>query len=300
MPIGVQLNAGEQWSAGIAYIACPNDIDRELYINLCYKNNRVSIKMEDGSMVNRVPIDEDVLNYIDFPNTPDELGTAVAYITEPQHQHPIIIARLMKSNQLGDGRERMFRIRRQFRGKLLSIDGDLDQGCMNINVTSGDKVGKLQIILDNDADDCLFALEVAGNIDIRTTDSTLLTNKQQFKSIIKNNEKDKEKPSIISQTRNRSLFANKEVVINGEDISAIHYKGYRIAIDNNGISIDSLDKNVTIQAGENKIELTREGINIEGTKISLGGNFEALYNMIPGVPIVDVSQIGISKFIKLG
>ena len=39
----------QQWPAGIAYVCCPYDIDRATYIKDCFQNNRISIKMEDGS-----------------------------------------------------------------------------------------------------------------------------------------------------------------------------------------------------------------------------------------------------------
>lgn len=292
--------SGEQWSAGIAYIACPNDIERSVYINECYRDNRVSIKMEDGSMVNRVPISIDILNFIDFPLKSNELGTAVAFITEPTHKQPIIVARFQKSDELGDGREKVFQIYRKFNDKLIAITGDANKGTLSINVNSGDKEGKFHINLDNDQDDCAFELEVSGKIDIKTTDGTFFQNHSQFKSVISDTDEEESKPSVISQTRERTLVGNKQIVISGEDISAIHYKGYQIVIDDNGIRIDALDKEVTIQSGNSKVQLNDKGINIEGGKISINGSKGVLYSKIPGTAISHVSQIGVSKKVTVG
>jgi len=295
-------NNGEQWSAGIAYIALPNDIDRDLYVKDCYLNCRVSIKLEDGSMINRVPIGSDILNFITFPIKSNELGTAVVFVTEPNHKQPIIIARVQKSDELGDGRENVFQFRRKFNDKLVSIVGDVKEGMLSFNVNAGDKQGSFKILVDNDEDDCNFDLEVSGQVNIKTTDITLFENHNQFKSIVSDNdEENQSEPSIISQTRTRSLIANKEVVINGSDISAVHYKGYRIAINESGIQIDSLDKEIVIQSGNNKVLLNSQGIIIESDKeVSINGGFEALYNTVPGTPIANVGQIGISKKVKIG
>lgn len=296
-----QFNEGEQWSGGIAYIACPNDIDRSVYINDCYRNHRVSIKMEDGSLVNRVPISIDILSFIDFPLKSDELGTAVAFLTDPKHQHPMIIARFEKSDQLGDGRERVFQIGRKFNEKLVSIVGDVDKGTLSINLNAGDREGRLIINVDNDNDDNTFEVEVAGNIELKATDGTFFHNHNQFKSTVSDSEEDQPKPSIISQTRQRTLVTNEQVVINAGDASIVHYKGYRIAIDDNGIQIDGLDKEVVIRSHNNKIALNSKGIDIEGeSSVRINGGFEALYNKTPGVPITDVSQIGVSKKVKIG
>lgn len=296
--VGAVVNNGEQWLVGVGYISLPNDIDRDVYLKECYLNCRVSIKMEDGSVINRVPIDLDVLNFIDFPLKSNELGTAVVFITEQKHKQPIIIARVPKSDELGDGREKSFQIRRKFSDKIINIDGDALSGTLSINVAGGDKVGVLNIGIDNDNDDCLFNIEVSGNIDIKTTNSTLIQNHEQFKSVVAE-EEEVEKPSVISQTQDRTLVGNKEVTINGDDIGIIHYNGYKIVLDKSGIHIDGLDKSVTVQAGVSKLELSRRGINIEGGKINLNGAFEALYNRTPGMPITSVSQIGVSKTVKI-
>lgn len=299
--VNEQLNEGDQWAAGVAYVICPSDVDRNVYINQCYSLSRISIQMEDGCVYHRAPIDLDTLNFIDFPLEDQKLGTAVVYVTEPKHKQPIIIARLQKSDQLGDGREKSFHIKRIFKDRLVSIVGDVDAGSLNIDVNAGVNVGKINISLDNEENNCLFEIEVSGGISLKTTDYTHIDNENEFQSTISNGEEDEGKyPSIIKQTRKKTTIGNEEVVINGKDISAIHYKGYRIAIDDEGIKIDSLDKNVTIQSGDSKIEMSPKGIFLEGKKISIEGGFQALYNLTPGAPITDISQIGVSKKVTIG
>lgn len=297
--VGPVVNPTSLQAAGVAYIGLPYDVDRDVYLRDCYMNARVTIRLEDGAVINHAPIDVDVLNFIEFPKVPEELGTAVVYLTEPIHQHPMIIARVQKGDQLGDGREHFFKIRRIINDQIVSIDGDAHQGFININVIAGDKQGKVKIKLDNKTNDNIFEVQVAGEIKLTTSNRTHLSNHNEFISEIIDEEKEQDKPSIIRQKRDVTTIGNKEVVINADKVKAIHYKGYRIEINAEGIFIDALDKKITLQAGDSSIEFNRRGIEIKASKINLNGQFEALYNKIPGAPITHVSQIGISKTVKL-
>lgn len=302
--IGGIASHGEKWSAGIAYIALPTDVDRDTYLKDCYLRGQVSIKHEDGSFENRVPIDQDTLNFIKFPSKATELGTAVVYILEPIRKQPIIIARLNKNDELGDKRENFFSLRRTLQNKIITIDGDVDKGSLYIGVKSEEQQGKLKIHIDNNDQNSILDIEVAGLFKLTTSDQTLIQNENSFESRVSSYEdssKDPDnKPSVIRQDRNRTQITNKELYLNGKDISAIHYKGYKIAINDNGITIDALDKSIDIQAGDSKIAIDKNGIQIEGQDISINGEYEVLYNTIPGTPIAHVSQIGSSKTVKVG
>lgn len=292
---------GEKWGCGIAYVALPNDIERTQYISDCYRNFRISVKMEDGSYENRVPISEDLLSFIEFPLNSKDLGTALVYVTESKHKQPILISRLPKNNQLGDGRENCFQIRRIFNDKLITIDGDVSQGTLGLTVNGGDKQGKLILSVNDDNNDSLLNVDVSGSIFIETTKTTKINNHESFTSIISEKlEDDDVKPSLIIQTRDKTTIGNKEIVLNSQDIGIIHYKGYQIVIDDGGIKIDSLEKPVKIQSGSNVVELNNKGINVKGNKIKIGGNREVLYNKTPGVPVTKIQQIGASKKVTVG
>ena len=50
------------------------------------------------------------------------------------------------------------------------------------------------------------------------------------------------------------------------------------------------------------VEISEDGVNIDSGngQVTINGDFEALYNTIPGTPIANVSQIGVSKKVKIG
>lgn len=86
-----------------------------------------------------------------------------------------------------------------------------------------------------------------------------------------------------------------------EEIESKTQTGLYISLRNDGISIEAKNKPIRIYSGNSSVELTANGVDITSDKaINLNGGFEALYNKIPGMPISDVSQIGVSKKVKIG
>ena len=61
-----------------------------------------------------------------------------------------------------------------------------------------------------------------------------------------------------------------------------------------------MDKPIEINSNNSTVSLSSSGIDISSDKdIRLNGGFEALYNKVPGMPISDISQIGVAKKVKL-
>ena len=301
MGVGVDFShSGYEWYAGVAYIACPKDIDREEYIQDCHMNYRVSVKTEDGGYYNRVPVSMDIFPHLYFPKNDDELGTAVVFVTEPKHKQPIIIARLPKTDEIGDIREGLFRGGKKEGQKSAEIFSSAKEGFLHFNVEAGDRQGRVEFSLDNDEDDCIFNIDVAGNIIIEATKSTYIHNEQEFTSIVTEGDESDLELSIIRQTKDRTLIGGSHVVLNGRDIEIVHYKGYKVIVNEDGITIDALDKDITINSGESSIKMEDGRVDIEASKIGINGSFEVLYNKTPGLPITDISQIGISKKVTVG
>lgn len=291
---------GYEWGVGIAYTACPKDIDREEYLKDCFLNHRISIKTEDGGYYNRVPVGIDVLQHLDFPKEEDELGVAVVYITESQHKQPIVIARLPKIDQVGDGREGMLKIGKSYGVDKIEIIQDAKNGFLHFDVNAGKNQGIVKFNVDNDKNDCLFGIDVSGSIIAKSTQFTYLHSEEGFTSIVSENGEDDEDLSIIRQDKARTLIGGGHVILNGNDIEIVHYKGYKIIINENGIIVDSLDKDVIINAQNSCVKLEDGRVDIESESINLNGSFEVLYNKTPGFPITDISQIGCSKKVKVG
>ena len=74
----------------------------------------------------------------------------------------------------------------------------------------------------------------------------------------------------------------------------------QLNISDKGIIIEAMDKPIEINSNNSTVSLSSSGIDISSDKdIRLNGGFEALYNKVPGMPISDISQIGVAKKVKL-
>lgn len=85
-------------------------------------------------------------------------------------------------------------------------------------------------------------------------------------------------------------------------IKVQHTNKLSITLDNEGITIWGKDKDITIKNENSQVQLVDTGVVIDTTgDIWLNGDKEVLYNTIPGASaILDVSQIGIAKNVKVG
>lgn len=217
--VGKTSLQGEQWSAGIAYIAIPSDIEREIYIKECYFNSRVSIWSEDAGFLNRVPIDEDKINFIDFPLTSDKLGTGVVFITEPIHKQPIIIARLPKTDELGELRENQFKIKRKFGDKFVEISGSSDRGTLNLIVNSKSEKGSINISLNNINNDGELNLDIAGNVKVNATGNVEFSQRKRFFTRTTNEKETIE--ASFEQTEEENRFIGKKFVLNEGEVPMV-------------------------------------------------------------------------------
>lgn len=75
----------------------------------------------------------------------------------------------------------------------------------------------------------------------------------------------------------------------------------QLNISDKGLLIEAIDKPININSNNSMVSLSASGIDISSDKdIRLNGGFEVLYNKVPGMPIIDISQIGIAKKVKVG
>ena len=75
----------------------------------------------------------------------------------------------------------------------------------------------------------------------------------------------------------------------------------QLNISDKGLLIEAIDKPININSNNSMVSLSASGIDISSDRdIRLNGGFEVLYNKVPGMPIIDISQIGIAKKVKVG
>lgn len=210
--LGTRPSEGEMYSAGIAYVAIPSDVDRDKYIQECYKTSTVSIYSEHNGWTNRVPIDRLILGFIEFPADVNQLGSAVSFILEPLHKKPIIVGLHNTNDELSDLQEHQFSFKRVLNGNTVEITGspdgkyigitvDSDQaGEVSLNVKSRDKSGKVNIDVD-------------GDVNIIAANNTHIKQSNQFQ-VATINPDDAGELAVMEQTSNSHTFFDDEHNVN--------------------------------------------------------------------------------------
>jgi len=205
-----------KYSAGVAYIALPTDLERNVYINDCYQNFRVSVWGEDGSFMNRVPIPPEILNFIEFPADEKQKGSPVIYVTDELQSQPVIIARFPYTNQLGDGKENEFSIKRNFNNSFVDIRGNAEKNFCSIAVDGGNNSGNLYIKVSG-ADGTVFNIEVTGDISITSQGKIEIVQQEGFTVTTLNKDSEDENDSnneVFSQTIDGVKIQSKKIVVN--------------------------------------------------------------------------------------
>jgi len=198
---------GERFNCGIGFIAIPSDIDREVYIRSCYKQNRVSIKTRDGGFINRVPVGKNCINLIEFPLTFKDSGSPVVWVNEPNHNQPIIIEVLNKDEEYFDLVEHQSRFIRKYKNNLVEIVSSPKNSYIGITVDSEDD-SEIYLNVYNKNKTGKLNITVQGDVNISTEGIVNFEQNIAFVSETTNDE-DTTKTCRFTQTDEEQVFEGK-------------------------------------------------------------------------------------------
>lgn len=206
-----------KYSAGIAYVAIPTDVDRAAYIRDCYRNYTVSVWAEDGSFMNRLPITPEVLNFIVFPEKIDELGSPVVYVTEESQSQPIIIGRFPSLNEIGDINEGEFKLGRNYNEAHVEIQGSSRNSCLSLNVGAGVEGGRMLFNITGKQPG-KFEVTTIGDNEFIASENTTFSQQGTFKSAtVDRSADDDSNDAIFEQSPGEHRFKNNKFIINNGD-----------------------------------------------------------------------------------
>lgn len=131
----VQRNSPE--SNGHAYIAIPQGIDRDSFIETCYRRNRVTLITDFGAVINECYILNTALQEIEFPQSAGEKGSCVCYVSNSFSNKPIVIGVIYENDNSSLLNEQMFRFRKKMNETEILVQGDPLNNNFIISVTSG-------------------------------------------------------------------------------------------------------------------------------------------------------------------
>ena len=166
---------------GFGYIVIPYDSDRSKYIKTCLRKERVSIQLEaGGSIISNCYISRECLNRIKFPDSSDELGSAVAFIVPKFYDIPIIIGVISKEDETDNLEENDFKHEVYDNNSIVSIIGKGTNGDLFIDVNSEfSSGGNIFITLKNKENKANFNVKCFGGINIYAEEDIVLETLKQ-------------------------------------------------------------------------------------------------------------------------
>lgn len=139
-----------KWWNGFGYVILPKDIDRNQFIQYCFNTGTVLLVSNDGEQFVDTKISKNLLNYLEFPEDNEGLGSMVVFSRMPHNKLPIITGLISKGDELPDWKEHQFKLDKKYKDQGVGISGDASKGILNISVINGRELN-IFIIGDDDA-----------------------------------------------------------------------------------------------------------------------------------------------------
>lgn len=304
--LGVNGIPAEGASVGIGFVTIPPEVDIFQFKEDCFASNTISIAGMDFGHYHQVPVDEDVMQNIEFPTKAGEMGTAVVFVNIPKHNIPIVVASLKKEKDVYKLNQSRKRKTKTYKNNSIDVDMDASESRYSISVEGDDEEsGKILISIKGNNSSNILKFDIDGDFIQKIKNRSIsFADKHEIISINKKGvvvSKIKLSNDDDSRIEIQDEF-NNNVSIGKNGITIKDSNGNLIILDDSGIHIDSNKNDIKLTSSDSIINLSDDGINIDGggKEVSINGEFEALYNRIPGAPIANISQIGVSKTVKIG
>ncbi len=153
------------------YIIIPMSVDRDEYVAMCYRRERVSILGAHGTgFIKDCYISREALREITFPIDDTQLGVMVAYIVNDFNNTPIIVGVVSKESESQLLEEGEFRLEKFYNGNKVSISGKAKTGDLFIDVEDAEATGAIFINVTGKEDGSLLKINVKGSATIYADD----------------------------------------------------------------------------------------------------------------------------------
>ena len=153
---------------GVGYIILSHAQDRDTYVGSCFRNNMVAIITEENEIIPKCIVSKNAWQYIEFPETSNQRGSAVIWMNIPYQNKVVIFDVLHKRDELNPvQRIGQFKFQRQFGTNIVNVQGDSTSGTINIIAQgSKDEEGQIYIKALNESEKAVFDLYVQGIINL--------------------------------------------------------------------------------------------------------------------------------------
>lgn len=155
-----------QQTTGFGYVFIPEGVDRDKFVETCFRSNKISIIDDsDGNVIHECFISNEALQNLIFPRNVGEKGVPVMWISQSYLNQPMIVGTFTPT----DGRISMrsdeeFSIIREWDKGFLNISGSAKTGNLFISV-QGQQFGTIKISAIGD-ENSFLELKSSGEVNV--------------------------------------------------------------------------------------------------------------------------------------
>ena len=175
------------------YIMIPTQIDRDSYIETCYRTNKVCVLVEGGLFKTDVYITNEAIQNIQFPEEPGEKGTQVVIASGAFRNQPIIIGTLQGNNEIFAWSEEIQRFRKTSEDTDMLFCMDPINREWNLNLVGKSKPINLNITMGGNVEHKI-RLQSSGEIELKASEKVKVTGYKSIEAEIVNVKKEVESP----------------------------------------------------------------------------------------------------------
>ena len=178
--VAPQQMGGRKFNS-IWYVTIPIDVDRETYIQNCFRTGTVSLINENAELINKVPVGKLAMSMIEFPKRYGQTGSPVACMNiTKKNQLVVVDVYSFKNDISGVREENQFSISRRSDTATVQISGKANKGQLFINVDSDtDEGGEVYLNVSNNSKTGKLKLNIQGDIIVDSEGKVTINNTEE-------------------------------------------------------------------------------------------------------------------------
>lgn len=237
-------------SAGVGFVVVPSDVEREQYINDCYRTNTLTIYGGRGyGFFTGVHADINVMQNIHFPTDEENSGTPVIWVKDAISQLPVIVGSLRRQDDYYSLNENQYSLKRGFEKKNVEIFIDGNTSGLDITILGDkDNPSNLDIKLSSENSDSVLNVTSDNEINVVGNKSVNVITNETVTVRVTENGKDRLACSLTSEKVEMKFSENdnEKTSITYEAGTGLNYK-------------DEFDNEIVAKDGE--IDIISDKIN---------------------------------------
>lgn len=236
------LPKGNRPTMGVGYVIIPSNVEREEFVDVCYKTNTLSILTEGSMVFHNVLVDVDAMQSVEFPEEESPYGTPVIWASLNTGQ-VFVVGVLIKKGQISKSQdEKSMRIIRADEKGSVSMNFDGVRHQIDLNVNSIDGASRLNIVATDPKGESLIDFKVGGNFQLFVSNTISFYTNKKFEIVIFDEEVKEERTKFLYVFQEgftyEDEFGNK-LLINKDFMRIQHNSGKTFEINESAISLGS-------------------------------------------------------------